>query len=929
MKKILITILLITSTLLANAQRTRLIQLDADTTTRPAAGLHGLAVRNSQLFAIPATGTTSRILSATTHTGTLGQFLSTNGTSNTWATITKSTVGLSNVDNTTDVSKPISTATQTALNLKSNIANPTFTGLVTTPNIMVTGLNPSQLVGTDAADNLVSLSTATYPSLAELAFTKGLTSNAQSQINGKFNTPTGLTTGNIPRWNGVGFSNSVISDDGINAIINSANNFDVRLQRSGVNFIQLQQNAGGGFIGLFDPSSQRNIALRAYGNTELNVFAGNVGIGTATPLFKLDVNGSAEFGAAYIGLPNGTLTNTLNFGYNIDNDTQDGWINYSGFNGGNTRFRNFHIGNGKNTAMMSFVGATGNVGIGITNATDKFQIDVPNVANTNLVKFSTNGGLNNYGDISVQSAELRYRSPFAIGIAPNNTVSAFFATSGNVGIGTTSPQNKLHVALGVIQVGSLSSVAINYATRQNSLVFTRSDLPASWQNIISNSWSGTNADHTMNFELANSATTKVNVMTLNALGNVGIGTTSPQQRLHSNISTAGVGVGLMLSNDATNATAGRGVEILFAGTGNANLAEIEAQTLTASNNTGGLIFRTANGGTLTERMRIDQNGAVGISSTALTGMSFRNSKNITGATISYANYSDGVLQSDITQRAEYYGTLAQTQSATFTLPSISHFRAAQGVFGAGSVVTEQIGYNVTASLIGATNNYGFRGQIASGTGRWNLFMDGTANNYMAGSLGIGSTALAGYNLRNARPLTGATNTYGYSIEAAIQEDVTSTAYGYLSVLSLANRTAPSTLVSLIHNRALQGTIGTNATVTNQFGYWADATLTGATNNYGFFGSIPSGTNRWNLYMNGTAQNYMAGPLAIGTNITNVASAILDINTTTQGVLLPRMTTTQINAIASPANGLMVYNTTLNKLCVYEASAWRQVSTTAM
>ncbi len=44
--------------------------------------------------------------------------------------LTKSDVGLSNVNNTDDITKPISTATQTALNLKANIANPTFTGIV-------------------------------------------------------------------------------------------------------------------------------------------------------------------------------------------------------------------------------------------------------------------------------------------------------------------------------------------------------------------------------------------------------------------------------------------------------------------------------------------------------------------------------------------------------------------------------------------------------------------------------------------------------------------------------------------------------------------------------------------------------------------------------------------------------------------------------
>jgi hypothetical protein len=42
--------------------------------------------------------------------------------------LTKTMVGLGNVDNTSDSSKPISTASQTALNLKANVASPTFTG---------------------------------------------------------------------------------------------------------------------------------------------------------------------------------------------------------------------------------------------------------------------------------------------------------------------------------------------------------------------------------------------------------------------------------------------------------------------------------------------------------------------------------------------------------------------------------------------------------------------------------------------------------------------------------------------------------------------------------------------------------------------------------------------------------------------------------
>jgi hypothetical protein len=49
-------------------------------------------------------------------------------------TLAKGDVGLSNVDNTSDANKPVSTATQSALDLKANIAAPTFTGDVTLGN---------------------------------------------------------------------------------------------------------------------------------------------------------------------------------------------------------------------------------------------------------------------------------------------------------------------------------------------------------------------------------------------------------------------------------------------------------------------------------------------------------------------------------------------------------------------------------------------------------------------------------------------------------------------------------------------------------------------------------------------------------------------------------------------------------------------------
>jgi hypothetical protein len=68
-----------------------------------------------------------------------------------------------------------------------------------------------------------------------------------------------------------------------------------------------------------------------------------------------------------------------------------------------------------------------------------------------------------------------------------------------------------------------------------------------------------------------------------------------------------------------------------------------------------------------------------------------------------------------------------------------------------------------------------------------------------------------------------------------------------------------------------------------------------------------------------------GGLHVSNNATGaVASAILQADSTTKGFLPPRMTTTQKNAISSPAAGLVVYDSTTNKLCCYNGSSWNDL-----
>ncbi len=89
----------------------------------------------------------------------------------TFQPLNKAAVGLANVDNTTDANKPVSTATQTVLDLKANIASPTFTGTVSGITKAMVGLgnvdntsNATERAATAALTNKdLSSGTNTFP----------------------------------------------------------------------------------------------------------------------------------------------------------------------------------------------------------------------------------------------------------------------------------------------------------------------------------------------------------------------------------------------------------------------------------------------------------------------------------------------------------------------------------------------------------------------------------------------------------------------------------------------------------------------------------------------------------------------------------------------------------------------------------------------
>lgn len=103
----------------------------------------------------------------------------------------------------------------------------------------------------------------------------------------------------------------------------------------------------------------------------------------------------------------------------------------------------------------------------------------------------------------------------------------------------------------------------------------------------------------------------------------------------------------------------------------------------------------------------------------------------------------------------------------------------------------------------------------------------------------------------------------------------------------------------------------------------NANTTGANNIFignNSIGVSATDSNRTWIGNASTATTWLGGNVLIGTT-TNIASSKLTIESTTQGFLPPRMTTTQKNAIATPASGLVVYDTDLSKINFYNGASW--------
>jgi len=164
------------------------------------------------------------------------------------------------------------------------------------------------------------------------------------------------------------------------------------------------------------------------------------------------------------------------------------------------------------------------------------------------------------------------------------------------------------------------------------------------------------------------------------------------------------------------------------------------------------------------------------------------------------------------------------------------------------------------------------GRLLLGTTTESTFLldvNGTArvqgNTTITTALGIGTTYSNSFfpKLLIGGNSTGGINVFSVIASNTIQSDVTGNYQTFRSAPS--TQATAFTLTNLIHYNLIDISKGAGSTITNQYGLFVND-LVSATNNFGIYSNISSGTNKYNLYINGTATNYFNSNIGINTTL---------------------------------------------------------------
>ena len=774
----------------------------------------------------------------------------------------------------------ISTRDQTIAGLKTFSTSP-----------ILSSLTASQILALDASRNIISLDTGTYPSLGELIWVKGATSNIQTQLGTKATDSLVVHLAGTETITGAKtFSPSVTASGAIaralllSPTLVAAANSDVLV---GLDVNPTFSNAGG-------YTSTQNIAAR-FQTGSVVVGASSYSLMNYSAVPKLYVSGNTFLDGTVqlVGNLRISLIGTdLNFGQQAavaSNSIMSFGSNSTGIYFGNYLSNPVDIQVGSSTKLRVF--NTGNVTIGSTtdDATNKLQVtgstyisttlkvgtytqyaSISSVINTNG-EVRAGGGFNLRNPVNLDNifygVKLNGGRAVALSIGGSDILVADFVGSSNSG-------TNISVTDGYNPTTGSGTV---YGVRVNSSI-----TPPSGSNTISyNMFASTPTINQSTFGTGTirgfyhaptitSLGSSIHIAYENATGYNFLNTTSNSTRIGTSTILFQGGlydpklavVGGSGTNRAlvhvTDNTSGTVYNSLFSGfTSNFS----NAISLGYTSGTDGNIANGANFCYLSN----SRNGY--FSFPVLTSGGTVTSNINAFATNLYFQASGSAL--NYTSHAMGYRSAVQLtdpSSLGITVATLSDFYVGDVALTVGTgTVTTRYGLNLALTNANTTNAWGVY-QSSS-----------TIKNYFNGLVLLGSTSSSGEMLQvtGTAKITGITTISGITLNGQ----------------QISNATGNMILnsPSAIEFRA------------------------GST----YFGQISAAGE---LILSNTSST--SGRIVVGINSVGNASAIAQFESTTKGVLFPRMTTAQMNAISSPATGLELYNTDANMKLSYNGTVYK-------